>query len=178
MKHLLRKQIRAELARHDADELQQMSRRICQAVLANDVVCAADVILAFWPMANEPDIRPAIRQLYAHGKTILLPRVISKTEMEFCPYEGDASLRAVPPYGIFEPTTPAVPAVDTAVMLVPGVAFDDSGNRLGHGAGYYDRYLALSGVNTIGVCFPFQIVAEVPTDIHDVKVNTVVADIS
>lgn len=167
--------MKEEFGRHDAAELQQMSQNICRRILANDDVRNADVILAFWPMPTEPDIRPVVRHLYDEGKTVLLPRVISKTEMEFCPYRGDESLYAVPPYGILEPVGDAVETHGrSAVMLVPGVAFDTDCNRLGHGAGYYDRYMADTNIKTIGVCFPFQVLLSVPTDLHDIKVNEII----
>lgn len=183
----LRKLMKLESERHTPDELQQMSDVVCSSLLSDERVGQAETILAFWPMPSEPDIRPLIRRLHTEGKTILLPRVTSKTEMEFCLYEGDESMVSVPPYGIMEPTTPAVDPTlllqfhttnvsqpstfGRCLMLVPGVAFDAEGHRLGHGCGYYDRYLARCPVTTIPVCFPFQIVDEVPTDAHDVVVG-------
>lgn len=182
----LRKLMKQELGRHTSEELRQMSDIVCSTLLADDRVGQAETILAFWPMSAEPDIRPLIRRLHAEGKTILLPRVISKTEMEFCPYEGETSMVAVPPYGILEPITDAVDVQfiihssgtssqssgnARILMLVPGVAFDAEGHRLGHGCGYYDRYLARCPLPTMPVCFPFQMVDVVPTDGHDVVVG-------
>lgn len=172
----LRRQMRLEGAKHDAAELQDMSAAICKRLYDSTILRDADIVMAFWPMPSEPDIRPLVRMLHAEGKTVLLPRVTGATTMEFCPYEGDERMMAVPPYGIMEPMGSAVPvgAVDEggAVMLVPGVAFSPSGYRLGHGCGYYDRYLSHLHVRTVAVCFPFQIVDSVPADKHDVPVGT------
>ena len=171
-KQQLRRLIKDEFKRHDAEELSMMSADICHSIMTDPKVAEADTILAFWPMPAEPDIRPAIRQLHAQGKTVLLPRVISKTDMEFCTYEGDESLNAVPPYGILEPITSAVTSVpSSSLMLVPGVAFDADGHRLGHGCGYYDRYLSCHPLATRAVAFPFQIVSHVPTTPLDVTIS-------
>lgn len=168
--------MRNELRRHTAEELAQLSDAICQSLSADDVLSHADVVLAFWPMSSEPDVRPLIRAWYAEGKTVLLPRVTGATTMEFCRYQGDDSLHPMPPYGILEPTGDAVDAdaimqQGRVVMLVPGVAFDASCHRLGHGCGYYDRYLHDHPVTTIGVCFPFQLVDNVPVDEYDIPVS-------
>lgn len=171
----LRRQMKQETARYDIAELQSLSAAICSRLHDDVSLREADIVMAFWPMASEPDIRPLIRMLHAEGKTVMLPRVTGATTMEFCLYDGDDSMMAVPPYGIMEPTGSAVPveAIDEgrAVMLVPGVAFDSNGFRLGHGCGYYDRYLARLHVPTIAVCFPFQLVGYVPTGGYDVPVN-------
>ncbi len=171
-KQQLRRQMKEEFKRHDADELSMMSEDICCSLMSYPAVAEADVILAFWPMPTEPDIRPVIRQLHAQGKTVLLPRVLNATDMEFCPYGGDDMMKAVPPYGILEPTTPAVvPPSASSLMLVPGVAFDRQGHRLGHGCGYYDRYLSLHPLLTEAIAFPFQIVSDVPTESTDITVG-------
>ena len=61
------------------------------------------------------------------------------------------------------------------VALVPGMAFDAAGHRLGRGRGYYDRFLAAHPqLHTIGVCFPFQRVADVPSEAHDIMINEVI----
>lgn len=172
-KQELRKLMRAELQRHTCAELQDMSAAICRRLLADRKVLEADTILAFWPMPTEPDIRPVIDSLHGMGKRILLPRVTSKTDMVFCPYEGADSMMAVPPYGILEPTNAKVDAPSgNAVMLIPGVSFDADGNRLGHGCGYYDRYLAIHPMPVIPVYFPFQLVDKVPTDKYDINIQT------
>lgn len=167
--------MREETKRYDARQLSLMSHDICRQLLDDERVGQAAVVYAFWPMPSEPDIRPLIHELYAQCKTIFLPRVISKTQMEFRRYEGDESLAPVPPYGIMEPISGRHPSVDDserAVMLVPGVAFDKDGHRLGHGCGYYDRYLAAHPMPTVAVCFPFQMVACVPTDEYDINIQT------
>lgn len=168
----LRKWMKEEFKRHDDQQLRLFSADVCSNILSNERVRKAGCVLAFWPMPTEPDIRSVVRSLAAEGKTVLLPRVISDTEMEFCAYDGDESLRQVPPYGIMEPSTPAVTDIPSdAVMLVPGVAFDAEGHRLGHGCGYYDRYLSQHPMPAIPVFFPFQLIVDVPVDEYDIIIK-------
>lgn len=181
-KQELRRRMREEIKTHSEEELAMMSSAICQRLAENERIIRAQRIYAFWPMASEPDIRPLIHTMYNEGKTILLPRVISKTQMEFCLYEGDESMAPVPPYGIMEPIKGCQPSVESIkgcqpldeLMLVPGVAFDSIGHRLGHGCGYYDRYLAEHPMQTIPVYFPFQLVPVVPTDKYDINIQTII----
>lgn len=186
-KKQLRRQIKAVSGQYSESQLASMSADICQRLTDNPTVCHADIVMAFWPMPSEPDIRPFIRRVYAEGKRVLLPRVTGETTMEFCLYAGDDSLRPVPPYGILEPLGDAISIEQLSdysgcddcmqqgrvVMLVPGVAFETEGRRLGHGCGYYDRYLHGLDLRTIGVCFPFQVIDSVPTDGNDVSVEAI-----
>ena len=132
--------------------------------------------MAYWPLPDEVDIRPLIDRLVAEGKTVLLPRVVDDRTMELRRYTSSADL-AEGAFHIMEPTGPLFVDDDQIdVALVPGVAFDAAGHRLGRGRGYYDRFLArCSGVRKIGVCFPFQRVAEVPSEPYDVVMDEVVS---
>lgn len=187
-KKSLRKLISQEIKDFSAEELAEWSHQTCQLILANEMVLASETIVAFWPLSDEVDIRPALRELYRQGKTVLLPHVISDTEMEICKYEGDESLKKGI-FGLLEPIKPIrneglIKNEDTAIhssfftlypsslILVPGRAFDLKGHRLGRGKGYYDRFLGeCTDVHTIGVCYPFQIINEVPSDTHDILIK-------
>ena len=95
--------------------------------------------------------------------------------MELRRYTGPADL-ALGAYNIMEPTGELFDdyaAIDLAV--IPGVAFDREGNRMGRGKGYYDRLLPkLRSTYKIGICLPFQLVEQIPTDEHDVKMDEVI----
>lgn len=109
------------------------------------------------------------------GKTILLPRVTSETDMELRLYTGPDDLSRGA-FGIMEPCGVLFTdysRIDLAV--IPGMAFDRHGHRLGRGRGYYDRFLPLlPRAYKIGICFPFQLVDTVPTDPTDVIMDEVV----
>lgn len=139
-----------------------------------------------------------IHRLHEEGKKIVLPKVISDCEMELREYDGDADLE-VGSFGIMEPCGKLFTDYeDIDVAVIPGMAFDKDGNRLGRGKGYYDRFLNAAGKrgvkekcesgkgvnekrenrkgNTykIGICFPFQFVDAVPADEHDNRMDMVV----
>lgn len=139
-----------------------------------------------------------IHRLHGDGKKIVLPKVISDCEMELREYDGDADLE-VGSFGIMEPCGKLFTDYeDIDVAVIPGMAFDKDGNRLGRGKGYYDRFLNAAGKrgvnekcesgkgvnekrenrkgNTykIGICFPFQFVDAVPADEHDNRMDMVV----
>ena len=126
-------------------------------------------------MPDEVDIRPLIADLVSAGHHIVLPRVTGDDTMELRRYTSADDLREGA-FHIQEPTGALFTdyaSVDLA--LIPGMAFDAAGHRLGRGRGYYDRFLAEHPLrHTIGVCFPFQRVPQVPTDAHDIPVHEVV----
>ena len=139
-----------------------------------------DVIVAYYPLPDEVDISPLLDELVSAGKTVLLPKVTGGTTMELRRYTGRQNLK-VGVLRLLEPD--GEPFTDYSridIMLVPGLAFDAAGHRLGRGRGYYDRFLSslftshFSLSTSIGVCFDFQKVPEVPTDEHDVPVDEVI----
>lgn len=112
-------------------------------------------------------------ELLGAGKTVCAPRVdLARNRMEFWRLPNlEACERG--PWSVREP--PALEMVRPQIVLVPGLAFDKSGHRLGTGGGWYDR--VLSEIPTkIGVVFDRQIVAHVPTEAHDVRMNWVASE--
>ena len=171
-KPLLRQQMREAKQRH-ADQLAGMSADICQQLAA----CLGDaqVVMCYWPLPDEVDIRPLINRLVAGGKHVVLPRVTGSETMELRCYTSADDLQEGA-FHIQEPTG-ALFVQDAAidVALIPGMAFDAAGHRLGRGRGYYDRFLAQHPVRrTIGVAFPFQHIPQVPCDSHDILMDEVV----
>lgn len=172
----LRAVIRQEQRRHSPEECRRWSDEVCQAVLSNPRVAAASTVVAFSPLPDEANIMPVVERLWGNGKRVLLPRVTGATTMELCQYNGPQSLKAGA-FGIQEPAGEAAPLPGEAggtVILVPGMAFDDDGHRLGRGRGYYDRFLSTTRAYTIGVCLPFQLVESVPCEEHDRRVNEII----
>lgn len=137
----------------------------------------ARTIVAYYSLDDEVDTHGLIDDLLADSKTVYLPRVVSDSEMVLCRYTGADSLQ-LGAYGIMEPVGAVMPpdaAID--VVLVPGMAFDAAGHRLGRGKGYYDRFLSALLIPRpllLGVCFDFQKVDVVPTEACDVSVDKVV----
>ena len=121
------------------------------------------------------DTHGLIDTLYGEGKTVVLPVVTGEGEMELRVYHGADSLRRGA-FDILEPVGERFAdyeSIDLAV--IPGMAFDDSGHRLGRGKGYYDRFLVnLPHCYKIGMCFDFQRVEHVPCESTDIAVDEVI----
>ncbi|MBQ6224789.1 MAG: 5-formyltetrahydrofolate cyclo-ligase [Bacteroidaceae bacterium] len=172
----LRQQIRMQKRRLSAAELAVMSEDICSKVLALASWQEAGTLLLYYPLPDEVDVRLLIKDAFESGKKVLLP-VVKGDELELHLYEGEASLKEGA-FGIMEPTGPLFAPIhydEIELAIIPGMAFDSAGHRLGRGKGYYDRLLPnLRDAKLIGVCFPFQFLEEVPAEAHDISVCKVI----
>lgn len=141
----------------------------------------ARIVLLTAPFRSEWDAAPLMDLALATGKTVVLPRVDEPARMlELCRIR-DAKRDIVTGYrGLPEPATHCdrVPASAIDWVLVPGIAFDRSGARLGYGGGYYDRMLPLLPERAARVAgaFSAQVVDEVPSAPHDIRMDTVVTE--
>ncbi|MCM1078794.1 MAG: 5-formyltetrahydrofolate cyclo-ligase [Bacteroidales bacterium] len=174
-KQELRNSIRKKRGEHSEEELAADSEAISRRLLHHPRIQSAEFIVAYWSLPDEPNIHKAIEVLHGQGKKVLLPCVINDTDMILRPYSGADKMQSGA-FGIQEPygkeTDISVLQRHRSVILVPGVAFDRHGNRLGRGKGYYDRFLQKAGKPyTIGICHNFQIVDKVPCGEHDIPVN-------
>ncbi len=128
---------------------------------------------AFWPtLPEEPDFRDWLRRLMGEGVPIGLPRMDWNARvLDFCVVRDPERDLRFDARGLAEPKhdRPRFEAAAVSRVLVPGLAFDAAGHRLGRGAGFYDRTLAGldDTVMTVGVAFDFQVVDKVPVDEHD-----------
>ena len=176
----LRRYIREQKRHFTPQQLGEMSLDIMSSLLSNSHIQKADTILMYHSLPDEVDTHSALGQLLAMGKKVLLPKVVSDTEMTIHEYTGRDSLQPSEPYGILEPTTPELSIVNcqlSIVIVVPGMAFDKHGHRLGRGKGYYDRFLSrIPNIYKIGVCFPFQLIDKVPSEPTDILVDEVLTD--
>ena len=151
------------------------------AALAGHVLRAAApaagaVVAGFWPMGQEIDVRPLLRALAGRGHVLCLPRTPRRgLALDFRAFAfGDAMDKG--PFGTVQPVADA-PVVRPGFVIVPLLAFDGAGRRLGYGGGYYDRSLAaLSGVATLGVAFACQEMDEVPAGSLDAPLDAVATE--
>lgn len=165
----LRKEIKRRYKESSVEERSVWSEEVCKHLYEMKPVKDSGVIMAFYPLPDEVDIRPLLKQLHNDGKTVLLPEVTGESTMVLRRYLPEAEMvngslgTQVPATDLFTDYE----LIDT--ILVPGVAFDKQGHRMGRGKGYYDRFLANlpNGSVKIGVCLPYQIVEFVPTEEHD-----------
>lgn len=136
-------------------------------------------VALYWPADGEPDIRALAKLAWRHHKQVLLPVVALRGTMHFVAWAPGAKLRRNR-YGIPEPAVrrrrTAATRIDLVVM--PLVAFDARGNRLGMGGGYYDRALARRGRQTtlLGAAFSFQQAPAVPAQPWDIPLDIIVTE--
>lgn len=168
----LRKEVRMRKKQFSTEELIEASRPLVKRVLSHPRLQCAKTILLYNSLPDEVYTHELIRQLHDEGKTILLPVVISDTEMELRLYKGSKYFDTSS-YGILEPTgEPFTDFSSIDFALIPGMAFDGDRNRLGRGKGYYDRFLPLlTNAYKVGICFPFQFLQSIPTEETDIKVD-------
>jgi len=164
---------------------QEYGRTILNRILAMDVFQRSQTVLAYSSFGSEIDTLPLLLAVLGSGKTLLLPKV-KRAAGGLEAYEVrniESDLRAGP-WGILEPA-PEICACrapsEQELILVPGVAFDRQGGRIGYGRGYYDKLLAsCSSLNhfprTIAAAFEVQVVDAVPMEPHDVRIDMLVTE--
>ena len=177
----LRRYIREQKRHFTSQQLGEMSLCIMSSLLTHPRVQEADTILMYHSLPDEVNTHSALDQLLAMGKKVFLPKVVNDTEMTIHEYTGADSLQPSEPYGILEPTTPELSIINCqlSIAIVPGMAFDKQGHRLGRGKGYYDRFLSrIPNIYKIGVCFPFQMLESIPSESTDVVMDEVITSLN
>lgn len=172
-----RKQVLCALAKMSDDERIREDCKIYDNVVKLEEYKRAETIFAYISVGVEADTRKLVADALSKGKRVAIPRCIGTGIMHAVQI---LSLSELVPDKYDIPSAPKdnpiVPSYELDMILVPGVAFDRGGRRLGRGGGYYDRYLAKISetVCTVGICHSPQLVEKVVCDVHDKQVNYVV----
>lgn len=176
-KDTVRRLALARRARIDPAEREARARRLIERLLGIPEIRDAERVLAFVSVRSEVPTAGLLEAVLASGAALLLPFVADDGALQAAAVESLAELQ--PGYrGIPEPRTRfAVNPADASVIVVPGVAFDERGGRLGYGGGFYDSFLSGSPqVPRIGICFEDQLVPEIPLEPHDQRVDALVTE--
>jgi 5-formyltetrahydrofolate cyclo-ligase len=177
-KRSLRREILAERDALSADERSAHSGAIADRFLQLPEVAAARTALAFWSFGSEVETAPLIARLRSQGTTVALPRIEGNEAVPVVATPGAAMTEAS--FGAMEPAEGRVLEVaDLDLVVVPGVAFDRSCDRVGYGGGYYDRLLGMrrEGAAAIAIAFSIQIVDRVPSGAIDRRIDGVVTEL-
>ena len=171
-KRELRKQM-ALLKKQYHEQNNRFSAEIMAVLEAHPLFQSAQTVLLYHSLPDEVNTHSFIEQ-WGEKKRILLPVVVGD-ELELRLFTPSVSL-ANGAYGIAEPTGEAFAKYDEITFaVIPGVAFDHTGNRLGRGKGYYDRLLPhLSKAFKVGICFPYQLVKTIPTEPFDIPMDSII----
>lgn len=183
LKRAKREVRRRVLAERDAiatTERARLSDIVAQRTLALPEVDRAKTVMVFWSFGSELDTAPLLRGLHGRGVIVALPRIVDGA-LEPRPYRpGDVMTTTT--FGALEPAsgTPLDP-LEIDAVVVPAVAFDRRGGRVGYGGGFYDRFLPTTRTDAvrIGVAFGLQLLAPgdaVPAGAFDLRVDIVVTE--
>jgi 5-formyltetrahydrofolate cyclo-ligase len=173
---LRRRQVAARTAMPDSIR-NESGRLIRDHVLEMPQVTSAGTIAAYYSVGTEPDTRGLIFALWKRGSYVVLPVLLPDGDLDWASYEGPESL-APGPRGVLQPVEP-VRGIGTVaradVVIVPALAVDVRGRRLGRGGGSYDRALARVGpqVPTIALLYDSELLPSVPAEEHDQAVRAV-----
>ena len=172
----LRQFIRNKKRQYSSSQLEELSLSVLSRLNGNEHLQRAETILMYYSLPDEVNTHVYIDQLLEQGKKILLPKVIDEENMVIREYTGKHDLKEGA-FHIMEPIGSLFPEEryqEIDLAIIPGMAFDGKRNRLGRGKGYYDRFLQkIPQVYKIGICFPFQLVDEIPTEKTDIKMDAI-----
>lgn len=179
-KRELRRELRARLAGVGRDQGAAAAARVTDRVLALPELAGAGGVLACLSFGDEIDTWKLVERLLQRGHTVYVPRA-DRRDRALHVHRYPCALETLS-FGLRQPPreTPELPAetIDSAlgVVLLPGLAFDRRGTRLGSGAGYFDRFLKRHPVPAVGLGYAFQLVDELPAEPHDVPLAAVVTE--
>lgn len=174
-KQALRKAVKAYY--RSISDRSESDIRLIRRFLALPQVQKVQTLLLFYGVGTEPDTRPILGELLQMGKQIALPRCLPGNQMEACLYRGPEHC-VVGAYDIAEPDTesPVISRNDLDLILVPNLLCDRRGYRLGHGAGYYDRYLSGYTGFTVALCRDALLQDQIPADQYDVPLSMILTE--
>lgn len=170
-KKILRKQIREEKKRHQANELMTISSTLLKQLEQHPRFINAQTILCYHSLGDEVQTHAFVEKWHL-CKKILLPVVVGDV-LELRHYTGKDCLK-IGAFGIEEPIGEKFTQYDEIELsIIPGVSFDKQGNRLGRGKGYYDKLLPSLDSYNIGICYQFQVRERIPCEPFDQKMDEI-----
>jgi 5-formyltetrahydrofolate cyclo-ligase len=161
----------------DKEVLKEWSEEITEKLEETNIFRLSSVIGCYHSLPDEVNTHTAIER-WNLTKELYLPVVISDKDMEMVRYSAD-SLNESGTFGISEPILKGENRLSKKLdlLIVPGMAFDTDGNRLGRGKGYYDRFLSANDIPyIIGICYDFQLLDHIPTEPFDRRMNMIITE--
>ena len=174
-KNALRRQIQKKKSALSEVQIVLASARVSEQLVQTKQYIDAKTIYGYLPYNQEIRTVPILQRALDDGKRVAVPKVYG-VEMRFI-YITDFEHLTNNKWGIPEPVSDAPVADDpTALVLMPGLAFDLHGGRIGYGGGFYDKFLAAEpGHPTVALCYDFQILPRLETDVFDIPVDLILS---
>lgn len=174
-KKSLRRTIRTLKQQQPQQQKSEASQLILEKVEQSIWFQEAAIVMAYWSLDDEVQTTEWILKWHKK-KRFILPCVNGKV-LDLREFTGLESMKGGEKFNIMEPIGPLFTTPELIdVVIVPGIAFDTSNNRMGRGRAYYDGLLAHSKMKKIGICFDFQLLPNVPAEMHDIKMNWVITE--
>lgn len=161
------------------EEKAEYERKIRENFFGSDIYKKAKMILTFISFGDEPDTREILKRAWSDHKITAVPRCMAESKMSFYVI-GSMDDCTEGAYGIPEPSLECAPADlsgEDIICLVPGLAFDRKGGRMGYGGGYYDRFLKQHpNIKTFGCCCEMFVTEQVPMENTDIRLKGLITD--
>lgn len=157
-------------------EVEEKSKSAAEIFLNSDIYKNANVVMLYYPLGNETDTLYIFQRALIDNKTVVFP-VTDIVTSEMTPVLADNNTQFLKgAYSVFEPDNKKVYNEKIDLVIVPGIAFDKRGFRVGFGKGCYDRFLEKTNTIKVGFCYDFQITDNIENDIFDIKMNYLVSE--
>lgn len=175
-KKKLRVQVREKLEQYSHEWILEQSKIIVEHILNSTAYQNANAIFCYVSFGKEVNTIPILEHALENGKRVGVPLCTGKGIMEVREIHSLKDLKSGA-YGILEPKEQStrMEKTDIAYGIIPCVSADRQGRRLGHGAGFYDRYLEGARFTKVILCFEEIMALEVPVDEHDIEMDQVVS---
>ena len=171
-KKILRREISAKKRSLTEEQIERYSQELLELLVQHPLYKNAKSIYGYLSYNQEVRTEPILRRAQADGKKVAVPKVFGD-EMKFLWLEWDKVEKGYK--GIPEPAGGEIADDPAALMLMPGLAFDHRGHRLGYGGGFYDKFLASEPHPTLALCYNFQLLDHLETESHDIPVDAVLS---
>ncbi|WP_069366626.1 5-formyltetrahydrofolate cyclo-ligase [Salisediminibacterium beveridgei] len=177
MKKEIRNRVLQKLKQIPAEEKTFQESELSQKLFHSAVWKRAETVSLTLSLSHELNTAEIINQGLVEGKKLVIPRCQpANRTMTFYPFTDRSSLIRSS-FGVLEPDPDVLTPVDPEeidLIIVPGIAFTSSGQRIGHGGGYYDRFLAKHpDIETVSLVLQEQLVKEIPTEVHDINIKQI-----
>lgn len=179
-KNLLRRELKILRGKLGKKEKASRDKIIKDRLLKESTYINSKVIFTYVGFDSEIDTIEYIKEFLKDGKKVCIPRTNIKEKYMEAVSINSLDLLSKSEYGILEPSCDLEPINKDEIDLIimPGLAFDKQGGRLGYGGGYYDKYLSTisKDVPKIALAYDFQILEKIPMEEHDIKVDIIISD--
>ena len=177
MKNELRKIYKLKRREMTVEEVEVKSKKACKHFLESDLYKNADTLMLYMPLGKETDTTDIIKRAFADGKRVAFP-VTDEASAQITPCYATVDAEfSKGGFSVKEPDVKVVAnAKDLDVIIVPGIAFDVQGNRIGFGKGCYDKLLVKTNALKVGFCYDLQICDNIPADEFDIKMDYIITE--